>query len=225
MRDLGKTNTDRLTERASPGLHEALLEHLPAGVSSDAPILDVGCGTGAWLARLAGRGFKNLTGIDYDTDQTRIKAARIERVDLNEADWAPISGRFALVTAIEVVEHVENLGIFFDCLAHVVDDGGTILITTPNVESLASRLRFLLLNQLKQFDSIGDSTHIVPVLTATLPRIIGRHGLRVAECWGYPSNGRTLTSRGWVNLLCAGLRLVLPEPIGGDNLCLKLVKV
>jgi hypothetical protein len=42
------------------------------------------------------------------------------------------------------------LAFFFDRLAHSVDDCGTLLITTPNVESLAARLRFLLLNQLKQ---------------------------------------------------------------------------
>jgi hypothetical protein len=44
------------------------------------------------------------------------------------------------------------LASFFDRLAHPVDDCGTILITTPDVESLAARLRFLLLNQLKHLN-------------------------------------------------------------------------
>jgi 2-polyprenyl-3-methyl-5-hydroxy-6-metoxy-1,4-benzoquinol methylase len=89
---MGACRRDRYDHgNAGPGDSAATsgaVEHLPAGVSSDAPSLDVGCGTGAWLARLAERGFKNLTGIDSDTDQTRIERDRGRR-------------------------HVENLGIFF----------------------------------------------------------------------------------------------------------------
>jgi len=216
--------TSDLSERANAGLHEALLAHLPATLARDAPILDVGCGTGAWLGRLSAQGFSNLTGVDHDTSQFALEHGRIERVDLNKPDWSPLARRFALITAIEVVEHIENLGIFFDRLEHYLDDGGTILMTTPNIASVAARLRFLLLNQLKQFDPIGDPTHLTPVVLATLPRLLERHALRIEGYWGFPGNGRTVTSRSWVNLLCNALRPLLPEPVPGDNLCLKLVK-
>ncbi|MBV9695504.1 MAG: class I SAM-dependent methyltransferase [Gammaproteobacteria bacterium] len=212
------------TERANPGLHESLLEHLPPDLASGAPILDVGCGTGAWLGRLHARGFRNLTGIDYDTAQSTSAPARIERVDLNRDDWSPLTEQYSLITAIEVAEHIENLGNFFDRLQHHLADGGAILLTTPNIASLAARLRFLLLNQLKQFDSLGDPTHITPLVLATLPRLLKRHGLRITAHWGFPADGRTLTSRGWVSALCAALRPVLPETVPGDNLCMTLVR-
>jgi 2-polyprenyl-3-methyl-5-hydroxy-6-metoxy-1,4-benzoquinol methylase len=224
-RDMSTTPKGNLAERANTGLHEALLQHLPPSLTTDAPILDVGCGTGAWLTRLAERGFSNLTGIDYNTEQIELPAVRIECVDLNRADWTPLDRRFALITVIEVVEHIENLGLFFDRLEHHLEERGTILMTTPNIGSLAARLRFLLLNQLKQFDAIGDPTHLSPVVLATLPRLVERHGLRIAEYWGFPATGRTVTSRGWVNLLSRVLRRALPETVPGDNLCLKLVKV
>jgi len=213
-----------LRERANGGLHEALLEHLPAALPRNAPILDVGCGSGAWLTRLSAHGFSNLTGIDYDIGQVVADVGRVERIDLNQSDWSPLAGRFALITAIEVVEHIENFGVFFERLQHYLHDEGTILMTTPNIGSVAARMRFLLLNQLKQFDSIGDPTHLTPVVLATLPRLVARHGLRIADYWGFPSNGRTVTSRGWVNMLCASLRPLLPETVPGDNLCLRLVK-
>jgi SAM-dependent methyltransferase len=209
-----------LIERANPGLHEMLLAHLPQDLRSDAAILDLGCGTGAWLARLAGRGFTNLTGIDWDTDHVAVPRAHILRADLN-GDWG-LEGRYALITAIEVVEHIENLGSFFDGIAEHLDERGAALLTTPNIESIAARLRFLLLNQLKQFDAIGDATHLFPVVTATLPRIIERRGLRIAAAWGHPRTGQTHTSRAVVNVLSTLLRTVLPEPIPGDNLCLLL---
>ena len=211
-------------ERANPGLHESLLRRLPADLADSASILDVGCGSGAWLARLRAAGYRNLTGIDHDIAQTSLTDARIERVDLNHTDWSPLAGAFSLITAIEVVEHIENLGTFFNRLHHHLLDDGAILLTTPNIGSLAARLRFLLLNQLKQFDSLGDPTHLTPLVLATLPRLLQRHGLRIAAYWGFPEHGGTLTSRGWVSALCAALRPVLPESVPGDNLCMTLVK-
>jgi 2-polyprenyl-3-methyl-5-hydroxy-6-metoxy-1,4-benzoquinol methylase len=222
MNDKSPQPASQLLERASRGLHDSLFQRLPHPLDRMAPILDVGCGTGAWLARLSRHGFTNLTGLDYDVTEVRGVPARIQRVDLNQPAWFSAIGQFALITAIEVVEHVENLGIFFDGLRHLLQPGGTILLTTPNVESLPARIRFLLLNQLKHFDEMSDLTHIVPILTSTLPRILTRHGLRITDSWGYPGNHRTVTSRARVNLVCSGLRVFLPEPIGGDNLCLRL---
>jgi SAM-dependent methyltransferase len=209
-------------ERANSGLHESLLAQLPAGLDNSAAILDVGCGAGAWLARLHGRGFVNLTGIDLDVDQASFPFAQFEQVDLNVPHWSAVRDRYRLITAIEVVEHVENIGSFFDNLASLLAPNGTILLTTPNVESLAARVRFLALCQLKQFDSIGDPTHLFPMLSATLPRVLQRRGLRVSERWGFPADGRTLTSRGWVNAVCTLARPWLPEPVPGDNVCMRI---
>jgi SAM-dependent methyltransferase len=211
-----------LRERANQGLHESLLGKLPIELGMSAAILDVGCGSGAWLERLHARGFVNLTGIDQDVGQWSCPHARVEQVDLNVPDWTAVRGRYSLITAIEVVEHVENIGIFFDNLTSLLAPGGSILLTTPNVESLAARLRFLLLCQLKQFDSIGDPTHLFPVLSATLPRVLQRRGLRVAERWGFPADGLTATSRKWVNRVCALMRPFLTEPVPGDNVCMRI---
>jgi 2-polyprenyl-3-methyl-5-hydroxy-6-metoxy-1,4-benzoquinol methylase len=221
--ELKMTSGATHAERANVGLHDAVLARLPSRLSPSSTILDVGCGTGAWLERLANGGYTNLRGIDYDVAQSVGVRARIDQVDLNRDHWAPVTGRFELITCIEVVEHIENLGNFFACLRQHLDEGGSILMTTPNVESLAARTRLLMLNQLKQFDTLGDPTHISPIFIATLERILARKGLRIAERWGYPSDHRNLTSRGWVNLLCASLRPFLPEPVGGDNLCMRLV--
>ncbi len=213
-----------LGERSTAGLHESLLRRVPAELARDAAILDVGCGSGAWLARLHARGHTNLTGIDHDVAQAGFAGARILRGDLNRAGWAEGLGQFRLISVIEVIEHIENLGIFCEQLETLLASGGTILLTTPNVESLASRLRFLVHGEMKHFDRLGDPTHLFPMLTRTLPRILARHGLRIGEQWGYPDDGRTVSSRRWVNLACAALRRLLPEPVPGDNLCLRLQK-
>jgi 2-polyprenyl-3-methyl-5-hydroxy-6-metoxy-1,4-benzoquinol methylase len=214
----------KLAERANAGLHGSLLSRLPTALTPDSPILDVGCGTGAWLSRLQEAGYRNLHGLDLDTRQSANAGISIQQADLNAPAWPELPGPFALITAIEVIEHIENVGNFLDNLETHLADDGAVIITTPNVESIASRLRFLVLNELKQFDTIGDPTHIFPVLTHTLPRFLARRRLHEVERWGFPDDGTTITSRGAVNLAASVLRVFLPEPNKGDNLCLILRK-
>ena len=210
---------DELIERANSGLHESLLLRLPGKLLHEARILDVGCGTGAWLRRLYAAGFVNLYGLDVDVDQVRFDGAEFLRADLNAAKW-PLTGRFDLISAIEVIEHLDNLGLFLDNVRRHLADGGYCLITTPNVESLASRLRFIIRGSLKQFDEIGDPTHVTPIFLTPLSRVLQSHGLEVTERWGYPQTGRTVSSRAVVNWVTALLRPFLRESVPGDNLCL-----
>jgi 2-polyprenyl-3-methyl-5-hydroxy-6-metoxy-1,4-benzoquinol methylase len=56
-----------LAELTLAGLHEALaatLAHTPGIDLRTNPVLDLGCGCGAWLARLARNGFTDLRGVD-----------------------------------------------------------------------------------------------------------------------------------------------------------------
>lgn len=95
-----------------------------------------------------------------------------------------------------------------------------LLLTTPNISSIASRMRFLFLDDMKQFGLKGDKTHLFPVVPGTFQRVLNRSGLKLVETWGYPAGGGTLSSRGAVNLLASVARVFLPERIPGDNLCM-----
>jgi 2-polyprenyl-3-methyl-5-hydroxy-6-metoxy-1,4-benzoquinol methylase len=213
-----------LAERTVAGLHETLVEAVDTVLSRREAVLDVGCGTGAWLQRLREHGFTSLHGTDLDTVQFELPDVPVFANDLNEHRWTVAPERFRLITAIEVIEHLQNIENFFRNLHRHLDDRGLCLLTTPNVRSLHARLRYLLTADMKQFGSIGDPTHVFMLLGATLERLCARHGFEIIKQWGYPASGDCVGARAWVNAAVRVLRRVLPEPIQGDVYCILMRK-
>lgn len=213
--------SEPLAERTIQGLHMALASQLPSGRPGRS-VLDIGCGNGAWLERLASMGYRDLWGIDQICPVVRTEGMRFVTADLDAGLPDLGSQRFGLITAIEVVEHLANPGHLFQLVEQHLEPEGRFLMTTPNVQSVVARLRFLLKGALPQFDEKGDPTHVQPIFLAGLARILGRHGLGVERVWGYPSKG-TITSRPGVALAASLLLLFLPEAVPGDVVCV-LVK-
>lgn len=208
---------EQLWERAVKGLHEALLARL-AGLPKEAQILDLGCGTGAWLARLAQAGFISLTGVDqapppasaFAWPPPRLLQADLDRPGALDA----LHGTWDLVTAIEVVEHIANQGQFWDLIAALLKPGARALVTTPNLLGLPSRLRWAFSGHLRQFDT--DPAHITPVFMSLLPRLLASRGLELGEVWTFPTDGYQ-TMRPAFRLLFRALAFADPHP--GDSVC------
>lgn len=215
-------SNSKLAERTISGLHDNLVRALPR-LSCDTPVLDIGCGTGAWLERLASLGFSQLYGIDRDIKQFGTKKATCSQADIDFDDLGLQSRKFGLITSIEVIEHLENPGRLFYHVDKHLDNNGYFLLTTPNIHSVSCRLKFLATGKLASFDEKGDPTHIYPVLLNCLYRILPRYSLKVLKQWGYPAKG-SLISRPSTKLLSTFFELFLTTAVSGDTLCLLLQK-
>jgi len=214
-----------LKERTIGGLHQALIPRVRSlELQGGLPILDMGCGTGAWLARLADLGFQNLYGVDQDLSGVRFRGASYQPLDLNEAALPCFGVRqFALISAIEVIEHLANPGNFFHLVSRLLAPNGRLLLTTPNIHSVVCRLRFLLNGRLKQFDDKGDQTHIYPVLVTALSRLLPRYHLGVVDAWPFPEDGASPTTVSYgLRIGAQILRRFVPEVVSGDVLCMVL---
>jgi SAM-dependent methyltransferase len=113
----------------------------------------------------------------------RVEAIRVEAVDLEAPFPESARGRFDLATAVEVVEHLENPYAFFRQTAGVLTERGVAIVTTPNVESARSRLRFLRTGEFRWFgeSEYHDWGHIQPLSAWELDKALRQSGLKVLE--------------------------------------------
>src|SRR5881394_2226945 len=96
-----------------------------------ARILDVGCGTGANLVRLAD--FGDAEGVDISPDALKFCRERgLHNVKLGAAETLPYEdGEFDLVTALDVVEHIDDDVASLREMHRVLRPGGRVLLFVP----------------------------------------------------------------------------------------------
>jgi SAM-dependent methyltransferase len=99
-------------------------------------VLDVGCGTGAMLSYLERYG--EPSGVEADEQAVELCRSR-GITAVQQADPPPLpfeDGRFDLVTALDVLEHVDDDGRLLAELRRVLRPGGVALVTVPAFPAL-----------------------------------------------------------------------------------------
>jgi SAM-dependent methyltransferase len=208
-----------LVERANAGLHDAALAAFVRARPAPARVLDLAAGTGAWARRLGAAGYA-VTAVERDAAGFAAKEVPLVEADLDRpfAELVRAKGPFDAVTALEIVEHLESTRHFLRECRSLLPKDGVLLLTTPNIESIAGRLRFLATGHFPAFGrdpAMSDPTHISPLHSFLLDKAIAASGFRVG--WhGYnaptPSGTRAL-----VRVVCALLRPFVAGAQGGDN--------
>jgi 2-polyprenyl-3-methyl-5-hydroxy-6-metoxy-1,4-benzoquinol methylase len=122
-------------------IQQAVLARIPAlGLAAGARVLDAPCGGGALAAALIAAGFE-VHGADVEPSARPLLGERLAIADLNRPLPWP-DGYFEAVFSVEGIEHLENRFLFLRELRRVLRPGGVLVLTTPNIVSLRSRVRF-----------------------------------------------------------------------------------
>jgi SAM-dependent methyltransferase len=105
-------------------------------------VLEIGCGEGSVLARLADA-WPGCGASGLDLSPAAVPLARSRGLDVAEGDYAAARGSHDVVAAFAVLEHVGSPRDFLRTLRGVLSPHGVIVVAQPNLEGSSSDLFFV----------------------------------------------------------------------------------
>lgn len=121
---------------------DAVIARWTSVPSDGRTLLDLSSGSGLSSERLAALGFQ-VVATEYSLPVPMSAGIlRVGGVDLN-CSLPFRAGSFYAVDLVEVIEHIENQPQLIREIARVLKPDGVVMISTPNVLNLMSRVRFL----------------------------------------------------------------------------------
>ena len=105
-------------------------------------LLDIGCGSGQFLAFAKNYGCRDLAGVEIAPEASeiakRVSGAKIYNSDIFEISLAPES--FAVIVIFDVIEHFSNPSILLKKAFSLLRPGGVIAIGTINCYGFSMRI-------------------------------------------------------------------------------------
>ncbi|MFC1546034.1 class I SAM-dependent methyltransferase [Pseudomonadota bacterium] len=105
--------------------------------------LDIGSGSGKLIRRIQQVYDIQSRACDYTDEFMELDDIDVDIIDLNEGILSYPDNHFDLVTFTEVAEHLENYRSIVREVYRILKPHGVIVITTPNILNMKSRMRFL----------------------------------------------------------------------------------
>lgn len=164
------------------GYMHQVLQYFKERHSEKNRILDIPSGSGAFAESLGALGHEVVQADMHGESNS---------VVVNMETPLPFSNEeFGAVTCLEGVEHVLNPINLISELIRITNTGGKIIVSTPNVSNLHSRLQFLFTGTFFQFDARGarqthgapvDRGHVSPFTPLQLIYVFGALGCTLDE--------------------------------------------
>jgi len=105
-------------------------------------ILDVGCGSGFFLAYLRLRGW-HVYGLETAAEHVVFARDTLGLSNVIQGSWPPANGTFRhfdVITMIHLIEHMSNPLTALAAAHHSLREGGMVLLETPNSRSWPARI-------------------------------------------------------------------------------------
>jgi len=145
---------------------------------SKVKILDIGCGVGTMALYFTSLGAK-VKGIDVsrraiDIAKEAKKQLNFKNISFSKKLLQKGMGKYDLVLASEVIEHIENEKQFLSKISSQLNDGGLLYLTTPLKENCLYKLGFY-----KTFDK--EVGHLRRYTVASIQNLLQKNGFTVLE--------------------------------------------
>jgi len=145
-----------------------------SGLAERAPVLDVGCGGGSFLAALQRRGIR-VVGLDASPRAARVawreNAVPSVCAALERAPFPPES--FGAITLFHVLEHCDSPQVLLEAAHRLLSPGGRLYVQVPNVACW----QFLLLG--RRWSGLDVPRHLIDFRTEDVEELLANFGFRV----------------------------------------------
>ncbi len=136
-------------------------------------ILDLGCGTGAFLDTMKNANW-NTTGLEPDKT-AREKALKLYGLHLDDSEkfYELPTQTFDVITMWHVLEHVHDLHKYIEQLKKLLKPGGKLFIAVPNYTSYDAKVY-------KEFWAAYDvPRHLYHFSPASMETLLKAHGMKI----------------------------------------------
>lgn len=164
---------------AEKGVHEGVFEaFIWCNFSRNSKILILWAWAWAFDQRLLDAWYKNILSVDIEVAFYRAANKNIKTCNLNQ-EFVDL-GKFDVIFAIEIIEHLENQFHFVKNIELLLnDDNSRLFLTTPNIENFISKFSFFFSWKLNSFSesSLNTLGHINPIFIHIFLYNIEKHKL------------------------------------------------
>ncbi|MGE5504416.1 MAG: class I SAM-dependent methyltransferase [Actinomycetota bacterium] len=185
----------------------------PAGCQASMSFLELGCGTGAFLAYLHDKGVTRLLGVDHDPELAKVVPERVRGrfvcTDILALLADPATGPFDRVVALDVLEHFspEDGRDLLAALRPRLAPGARVVVKVPNAGSPWG-LQY----------QYGDVTHRTAYNSFSLAQLADAAGFRLAACYGQRQGSRRRLITDAIVQRFLSWALLNPPPVWSANL-------
>jgi 2-polyprenyl-3-methyl-5-hydroxy-6-metoxy-1,4-benzoquinol methylase len=143
-------------------------------------VLDIGCGPGNQARSLADFGY-DVTGVDVSAEavaeaRRRVPEGRFLVADVYDLPWNELEGRFDVVLALEVIEHLYYPRRLLQAADRCLKPGGALILSTP-YHGYAKNLATSILDRWDHhFNIREDGWHIKFFSPRTLRSLVDKGG-------------------------------------------------
>lgn len=174
--------------KSDRGLHSQILSIINSIFKDrkEIRILDIASGEGALTYRIYQEGFQNIEAVDINSPEFKLHDF-VFFTELNLNDLSAFEqfsqnnfNSFDLILGIETIEHLENPWLYIRCLKKMLSNEGIMIISTPNINSIYSKIRFFSKDRFFQFSEEDlKYFHINPISVFELQTICQQTNLTI----------------------------------------------
>lgn len=164
-------------------IHDQVSSLVKRHATKASTLLDIACGQGALTRRIKDENPHLTIDVnDLNIEQIKFKDFRqCYSFNLNENNL--FEEKYDLITAIEIAEHINNPQQLLITMKDHLNEGGKIILSTPNINSIYDRIHYLLKGRFLYFTDhhFKESGHITPISQWQMEIFCNRAHLKIVE--------------------------------------------